>query len=112
VGYVCIGLIQVKMTISINEVPMKVSKSLIITHDTKIYVDVLKMLSLQEIPFHTGDFGITVLLSGSKVVRLNTEDNIAVINGETLDLTDEDYIYNKQKLYLTEEHIEGCLTRQ
>jgi len=62
--------------------------------------------------FHTGDFGITVLLSGSKVVRLNTEDNIAVINGETLDLTDEDYIYNKQKLYLTEETYRRCLTRQ
>jgi len=96
-----------KMTISINEVTMKVPKDLIIVHDKEnskeIYVDVLEMLNLQEIPFHIGDFGISVLLSGSKVVRLNTEDNIAVINGDTLDLTEEDYTYEKQKLYLTEE---------
>lgn len=92
-----------KMMISINDVPMKVAKDLIIDYDNKIYVDALEMLDLQEVPIHIGDFGITVLLSGSKVVRLNVEDNIAVINGQTLDLTNEDYIYEKEKLYLAEE---------
>jgi len=95
------------MTISINGQTYKVPKDLIIVKDKEdikeIYVDMLEMLNLQKIPFHKGDFGITVLLSGSKVVRLNVEDNKVVINGDALDLTEGDYTYNKQKLYLTGE---------
>lgn len=107
-GGTCFYLINSrKMTVSINEITMKVPKDLIVISDNEndgnIYVDVLDMLKLQEIPVHVGDFGITVLLRGLKVVRLNPVDNAVVVNGDVLDLTEEDYFYDDGKLYLTEE---------
>jgi len=107
-GGTCFYLINSrKMTVSINEITMKVPKDLIVVSDNEndgnIYVDVLDMLKLQEIPVHVGDFGITVLLRGLKVVRLNPVDNAVVVNGDVLDLTEEDYFYDDGKLYLTEE---------
>jgi|GEM_PF-5903957 len=105
-GGVCFWLFPRKITITINDEEIKVPKDTIIVRDTEngedIYVDFLSMLHLQGIPVHSGDFGITALLRGSKVVRLNADKGIAVVNGDSWDLPEEGYLYENQKLYVSD----------
>lgn len=67
VGVACVYFISAsKMTVAINDVSMKVDKDLILSNDKenhkRIYVDMVKMLELQKIPYLINEYGITALI--------------------------------------------------